>query len=145
MFLAIAWIATNLIGAWMAYDHDRAYDLSWLDQPGRVAQIGNDWLYGWGTGLAMPLWVLAGAAVLAVAVTFGGEAGRLAAALTMVLGGLSLAYSLTNQLTYDRFEATGTERGETALIFASLLLAALLVLIGLITVITTPRARRRRE
>lgn len=143
VFLGVAWIAANLVGAWLSVEHDQPYDLSFLDQPGRVSQIGDDWLRGWGAGLAMPLWILAVAAVLTVAASFGGRTTRLSSVLLMVLGGLSLAFTLTNQVTYDRLNATGTERTETAVIVATMVLAGLLVLIGLLTVITTPRTHRR--
>jgi hypothetical protein len=143
VFLGVAWIATNLIGAWLSVEHDRPYDLSFLDQPGTVSQIGNDWLRGWGSGLAMPLWVLAIAAVLTVVVSFDGSATRLSSVLLMVLGALSIAFTLANQPTYDRLKATATDRGETAVVIASLVLAGMMVLIGLITVITTPRTPRR--
>ena len=143
VFLGVAWIAANLVGAWVSVQNDRPYDLSFVDEPGAVSRIGDDWLRGWGTGLAMPLWVLAVAAVLTVLVSFGGAATKWAALLLMLVGAASIAFTLSNQLTYDRLEATGTDRAETAVIAATLVLAGLLVLIGLLTVITTPRTTRR--
>ena len=143
MFLGAAWIAVQIAGALVSVDHERPYDLSFLDEPGATGRIGDDWLHGWGTGLAMPLGVLAAAAIVTVLVSFGGGWGRFAALLMMVLGGLSIAFTLTNQVTYDRLDATKTDRLETGLIAGSLGLAGLLVVIGFITVITTPRTRRR--
>lgn len=143
VFLGAAWIATQIAGALVSVDHERPYDLSFLDEPGVTAKIGDDWLHGWGTGLAMPLGVLAAAAILTVLVSFGGGWGRLGAFLMMVVGGLSIGFTLTNQVTYDRLDAVKADRVETGLIVASLGLAGLLVVIGLVTVITTPRARRR--
>lgn len=143
VFLGVAWIATGLVGAWLSVEHDEPYDLSFVDKPGLVRNIGDDWISGWGTGLAMPLWILAVAAVLTVIVTFGGTATRVGAMLLMIIGGLSIVFTLTNQLTHDRLTATTTDQAERAVIGASLLLAGLLVLVGLLTVITTPRTRRR--
>lgn len=143
VLLGVAWIAANLLGAWVSVRHDRPYDLSFVDRPGTVPRIGDDWLHGWGTGLAMPLGVLAAAAVLTVLASFGGGLGRLTAFLLMLLGAASLAFTLANQPTYDRLQAPTSNRAETALIVATLVLAALLVLVGLLTVITTPRTRRR--
>lgn len=143
VFLGVAWIAANLVGAWLSVEHDEPYDLSFLDKPGRVSQIGDDWLRGWGTGLAMPLAILAAAAVLTVVVTFGGTATRVGALLLMVVGGLSLAFTSSNQLTHDRLTATATDQTETAVIGAVLVLAGLLILVGFLTLITTPRTGRR--
>jgi hypothetical protein len=142
VFLGVMWIAANLAGAWVAVDHDRPYDLSFLDTPGRVARIGEDWLYGWGTGLAMPLWFLAAAAVLTVVASFGGNATRFSSFLLLLVGGASVAYTLSNQLTSDRLGQRDVDRGETAIIAATLLLAGLMVLIGFLTVITTPKVHR---
>jgi hypothetical protein len=143
VFLGVMWVAANLFGAWVAVDHDRPYDLSFLDAPGKVARIGEDWLYGWGTGLAMPLWFLAIVAILTVAVSFGGTLTKLGSILLLLAGGASLAFTLSNQLTHDRLDATSADRTETAIIGATLLLAGLLVLVSLLTIITTPKQRRR--
>jgi hypothetical protein len=91
----------------------------------------------------MPLGVLAAAAVLTVVVSFGGTATKIGGLLMAVLGAGSLAFTLTNQLTYDRLQAAEGDRTETAIIAATLVLAGLLVLIGLLTFITTPATRRR--
>ncbi len=143
VFLGVAWIATNLLGAWVSVSNHRAYDLKFVDQAGTEGRIDDDWLHGWGTGLAMPLWVLAVAAVLTVLVSFGGGVGKVAAFLMMIVGGLSVAFTLSNQLTYDRLQATEVDRTETAIIIASLGLAVLIVLFGFLTVITTPSTSRR--
>lgn len=142
VFLGVAWVAANLAGAWVSVDHERPYDLSFLDAPGAVGRIGDDWLHGWGTGLAMPLGVLAAATVLTVVVSFGGTATKVGGFLMAALGAASLGFSLTNQLTFDRLRATGGDSTETAIIAATLVLAGLLVLIGFLTVITTPATRR---
>jgi hypothetical protein len=143
VFLGVAWIAANLVGAWVSVDHERPYDLSFVDQPGSVGRIGDDWLHGWGTALALPLGVLAAAAVLTVVVSFGGTATKVGGLLMAVLGAGSLAFTLSNQLTYDRLQAAEGDRTETAIIAATLVLAGLLVLIGFLTFITTPATRRR--
>ena len=142
VFLGAMWIAANLAGAWVSVENKRPYDLKFVDEPGRSGRIGDDWLYGWGTGLAVPMWFLAGVAVLTVAVSFGGRATKYGGVAMMLVGAASLTFTLSNQLTYDRLDATDVDRGETAIIGASLLLAGLLILIGLLTVITTPRHHR---
>ncbi len=143
VFLGVMWVAANLAGAWVSVDHDRPYDLSFLDTPGKVDRIGDDWLYGWGTGLSVPLWFLAAVAILTVVVSFGGGATKFGAVLVMLAGAASLAFSLSNKLTLDRLDATAADRTETAIIAATLFLAGMLVLVGLLTVITTPRQHRR--
>jgi hypothetical protein len=142
VFLGVMWVAANLFGAWVSVDHDRPYDLSFLDAPGKVGRIGDDWLYGWGTGLAMPLWFLAVVAILTVVVSFGGNPTKLGSVLLLLAGAASLAFTLSNQLTHDRLDATSADRVETAIIGATLLLAGLMVLVALLTVITTPKQHR---
>jgi phosphatidylserine synthase len=143
VLLGVAWIATNLAGAWMAVEHERPYDLSWLDEPGAKDHVGDDWLHGWGTGLAMPFAVVAVVAVLTVIATFGGGTSRFSALLLVVVGGLALAYTLTNDLSLDRLRNTELEQGELAVVAGTLVLSGLLVLIGFLTVITTPTTHRR--
>jgi phosphatidylserine synthase len=143
VLLGVAWIAVNLYGAWMAVEHKRPYDLSWLDEPGSKDHVGDDWLHGWGTGLAMPFAVVAVVAVLTVIATFGGGAGKVSAFLILVVGGLCLAYTLTNDLTLERLKNTKIEHAELAVVSATLTLSGLLVLFGFLTVITTPKSHRR--
>jgi hypothetical protein len=142
VFLGAMWIAANLAGAWVSVDHDRPYDLSFVDEPGKVGRIGDDWLHGWGTGLAMPLWFLAIVAVLTVLASFGGNATKLSAALLILAGSTSVAFTLSNKVAFDRLTATSADRTEGAIVIATLLLASLMVLIGLLTVITTPKQHR---
>jgi hypothetical protein len=142
VFLGVMWIATNLVGVWVSVRHHRPYDLAFVDQPGASGRIGDDWLHGWGTGLAMPLWFISIVAVLTVVASFGGNATRWSAALLMVAGALSIAFTLSNKLTFDRLKATGADRTEAAIVICTLMLAALMVLIGFLTVITTPKQHR---
>jgi hypothetical protein len=142
VFLGVMWIATNLAGAWVSVRHHLPYDLSFVDQPGARGRIGDDWLHGWGTGLAMPLWFLSIVAVLTVLASFGGNATRFSAAGLMVAGAMSVAFTLSNKASFDRLKAAGTDHAEAAIVMASLLLAALMVLIGFLTVITTPKQYR---
>jgi lysylphosphatidylglycerol synthetase-like protein (DUF2156 family) len=142
VFLGAMWVAANLAGAWVSVDHDRPYDLSFVDEPGKVGRIGDDWLHGWGTGLAMPLWFLAIVAVLTVLASFGGNATKLSAALLILAGSTSVAFTLSNKVAFDRLTATSADRTEGAIVIATLLLASLMVLIGLLTVITTPKQHR---
>jgi hypothetical protein len=142
VFLGAMWVAANLAGAWVSVDHDRPYDLSFVDEPGKVGRIGDDWLHGWGTGLAMPLWFLAIVAVLTVLASFGGKATKLSSALLILAGSTSVAFTLSNKVAFDRLTATSADRTEGAIVIATLLLASLMVLIGLLTVITTPKQHR---
>ena len=143
VLLGVAWIAVNLYGAWLAVEHKRPYDLSWLDQPGSKETVGEDWLHGWGTALAMPFAVVAVVAVFTVIATFGGGAGKFAALVLMVVGGLCLYYTLTNDLTLERLKNTKLEHLELAVISATLTVTGLMVLFGFLTVITTPKTHRR--
>ena len=143
VLLGVAWIAVNLYGAWLAVEHTRPYDLSWLDQPGSKDTVGEDWLHGWGTGLAMPFAVAAVIALLTVIATFGGGTGRFSALLLTVAGGLCLFYTLTNDLTIQRLKNTKIEHLELAVVSATLTVSGLLVLFGFLTVITTPKTHRR--
>jgi hypothetical protein len=143
VFLGVMWIATNLLGAWISVRHHLPQDLSFADQPGRTGRIGDDWLHGWGTGLAMPLWFISVVAVLTVVASFGGRATKVSAFLLMLVGAASVAFTLSNKPSYDRLQATGADHGEAAIVIATLLLASLMVLIGFLTVITTPKQYRR--
>jgi hypothetical protein len=142
VFLGVMWIATNLFGAWISVRHHLPQDLSFVDQPGASGRIGDDWLHGWGTGLAMPLWFISIVAVLTVVASFGGNATKVSAFFLMLAGAVSVAFTLSNQPSYDRLKAAGADRTEAAIVFATLLLAALMVLIGFLTVITTPKQYR---
>jgi hypothetical protein len=142
VFLSVMWIATNLVGVWVSVRHHRPYDLAFVDKPGASGRIGDDWLHGWGTGLAMPLWFISIVAVLTVLASFGGNATKVSAFFLMLAGAVSVAFTLSNQPSYDRLKAAGADRTEAAIVFATLLLAALMVLIGFLTVITTPKQYR---
>jgi hypothetical protein len=142
VFLGVMWVATNLVGAWVSVRHHLPHDLEFVDQPGARGRIGDDWLHGWGTGLAMPLWFIAIVAVLTVLVSFGGNATRFSAALLMLAGAASVAFTLSNKPAFDRLKATGADRTEAAIVIATLMLASLMVLIGFLTVITTPKQHR---
>ncbi len=142
VFLGVMWIAANLAGAWVSVRHHLPYDLEFVDEPGVRSRIGDDWLHGWGTGLAMPLWFVALVAVLTVLSSFGGNATRLSAALVVLAGAGSVAFTLYNTPAADRLKAAGADRTEGAIVIATLMLAALMVLVGFLTVITTPKRHR---
>ena len=143
VFLGVMWIVTNLVGVWVSVRHHRPYDLAFVDQPGASGRVGDDWLHGWGTGLAMPLWFISAVAIVTVVVSFGGAATKVAAVLMMLAGAASIAFTLSNKLTYDRLQATGADRTEASIVIATLLLASLMVLVGFLTVITTPKQHHR--
>ena len=70
-------------------------------------------------------------------------AGKFAALVLMVVGGLCLFYTLTNDLTIERLKNTKLEHLELAVISATLTVTGLMVLFGFLTVITTPKTHRR--
>jgi hypothetical protein len=141
VLLGIAWVGVTLGAAWVAVDQSVPYDLSFLDSTGTADMVGEDWLYGWGTGLAAPLAAVAAGAILTVLASMDGAAGRLGAFLLAVLGGLSVAYLLANQPVHDLLRDRSKEPVQTALVAATLVLGALLVLVGFTTWLTAPRER----
>lgn len=141
VLLAVAWVGVTLAAAWLSVDHSLPYDLVFLDAPGDASRIGDDWLFGWGTGLAAPMPLVAAVAVLAALSTLGGVAGRTGAFLVALLGGASIAYTLSDRPATDRLGSVAAETTEASLLIASLCLAALLVLIGLGAWLTAPRQR----
>jgi len=141
VLLAVAWVGVTLGAAWLAVDQTIPYDLAFLDRQGDEDRVGEDWLYGWGTGLAAPLGAVAAGAILAVLSSMDGAAGRLGAFLLAVLGGLSVAYTLSNQVTEELLRSRSEEPVQTALVAATLALGALMVLVGFTTWLTAPRER----
>jgi hypothetical protein len=141
VLLAVAWVGVTLGGAWLAVDRTIPYDLSFLDRRGPEDRVGEDWLYGWGTGLAAPLGAVAAGAILAVMSTMDRAAGRLGSVLLAVLGGLSVAYTLSNQVTEELLRSRSEEPVQSALVAATLALGALMVLVGFTTWLTAPRER----
>lgn len=141
VLVAVAWVAVSLGAAWLAVDQEVPYDLSFLDVRGDSSNVGEDWLYGWGTGLSAPMAGAAAGLILAVTSSMDRAAGRLGAFLLAILGGLSIAYTLANQITEERLRSTGTEPVETGLVIATLALAGLMVLVGFTTWLTAPRER----
>lgn len=141
VLVAVAWVAVTVGAAWLAVDHVVPHDLAFLDGPGDSKLVGEDWLFGWGTGLAAPLGAAAAGLILAVMSSMDRAAGRLGAFLLAVLGGLSLAYTLANAVTEDRLRDTGAEPVESGLVIATLALAGLMVLLGFTTWLTAPRER----
>lgn len=139
--VAMGWIGVNLAGAWMAVDRDLPYDLAFLDQPGAVARVAEDWVYGWGNALAVPLVVLAAAAIATVMASTSDRVGRLGSALLALAGVASLVRLLAEQLTLDRLSAEDLGSDEPLLIVGNLVLSALLVLLGFLTWLTSPRDR----
>lgn len=141
VLLAVAWLGVTLGAAWLSVDQTVPYDLSFLDDPGAEDRVGEDWLAGWGTGLAAPLGAVAAGAILTVLASMDRAAGRLGAFLLAVLGGLSVAFTLSNQVTYDLLRDRSEEPVQTALAAATLALGGLMVLIGFTTWLTAPRER----
>jgi hypothetical protein len=141
VLVAVAWVGVTLGAAWLAVDQSIPYDLSFLDDPGAVDTVGEDWLRSWGTGLAAPLVAVAAGAILAVLASMDGAPGRLGAFLLAVLGGLSVAFTLSNDVTYDLLRNQSDEPIQTALVAATLALGGLLVLLGFTTWLTAPRER----
>jgi len=141
VLLGVAWIGVTLGAAWLSVDQTVPYDLSFLDQAGAEDRVGEDWLSSWGTGLAAPLGAVAAGAVLTVLASMDGAAGRLGAFLLAVLGGLSVAFTLSNDVTYDLLRSRSDEPVQTALVAATLALGGLLVLVGFTTWLTAPRER----
>lgn len=141
VLLAVAWVATTLGAASVAVERKLTHDLAFLDAAGASNRVSEDWIYGWGTGLAAPLGAVALVAVLAVLSSMDHAPGRFGAFLLAVTGGLSLAYTLSNQVTEERLRSTGAQPLETGLVVATLALAGLLVLVGFTTWLTAPRER----
>lgn len=141
VLLAVAWVGVTLGAAWLAVNQTIPYDLALVDRQGAEDRVGEDWLYGWGTGLAAPLGAVAAGAILAVLSSMDGAAGRLGAFLLAVLGGLSVAYTLSNQVTEELLRSRSEEPVQTALVAATLALGALMVLVGFTTWLTAPRER----
>ena len=52
VLLGVAWVGVTLGAAWLAVDQTVPYDLSVPRLAGGRDMVGEDWLYGWGTGLA---------------------------------------------------------------------------------------------
>ncbi len=141
VLLALAWVAVTIAAAGVAVDHEVPHDLSFLGDPGDPDRVGEDWLFDWGTGLAPPLAAAAAGVVLAVTSSLDGTVGRLAAFLLGLLGGLSVIYTLANEVTGDLLVGDGGEPVESALVAATLALATLLTLAGFATWLTAPRER----
>lgn len=141
VLLAVAWVGVTLGAAWVSVDEKVPYDLAVVDRAGGPDRVGEDWLYGWGTGLAAPLAVVAAVAIFAVLSSMDRAAGRLGSFLVAVLGGVSIAFTLANQVTQDRLRDTGAEPVQTWLVVATLVLGALMVLVGFTAWLTAPRER----
>lgn len=130
--VSAAWIAVTITGVLVSVDRKLPYDLTFLDRAGSIERVGRDWVYGWGTGLAVPLAVLAAVAIATMLSTFNDAGGRLGTLLLALLGGLSLGFTACQQLTRDRLSGAGLQGLETWLVLASLGLSALMVLLGLL-------------
>jgi hypothetical protein len=141
VLVAVAWVGVTLGAAWLSVDQTIPYDLSFLDETGAKDTVGEDWLRSWGTGLAAPLGAVADAAILTVLASMDRAPGRLGAFLLAVLGGLSVAFTLSNDVTYDLLRNRSDEPIQTALVAATLALGGLLVLLGFTTWLTAPRER----
>lgn len=140
-FLATAWIGVTLAAAWVSVDHELAYDLTFLDAAGTRADVGRDWLLGWGSGLAAPMWAVAAMALVTVLAMFSGGGGRLGAFLVALIAGGSIAFTFSNRPSTRRLQELAGDSTESGLLLATLVLAGLLVLLGLVTWATTPRDR----
>jgi len=141
VLLAVAWVGVSLAAAWVSVEHEVPYGLSFLDRPGPPDRVGDDWLRGWGTGLTVPMGVVAAMAVLAALSALGNSAGRAGAFLLALLGGASIAFTLSSRPATERLRAVGADTTESGLVIATLVLAGLIVLIGLTAWLTAPRER----
>ena len=140
--LSVAWIAVSLAAAWVSVDRRLAHDLSFLDEPGRAGDIGHDWLLGWGSGLAVPMWAVAAMALATALSTYGGGGGRLGALLVALVAGGSIGYTFANRPATQRLRELGGDGVEAWLLLPTLVLAGLLVLLGLVAWATIPRDAR---
>ena len=141
VLLTVIWIGVTLTAAWIAVDEKIPYDLAVLDRTGGRDRVGEDWLFGWGTGLAAPMAVVAAMAVLGAMSALTGPAGRFGAFCVALLGGASLAYTLANRPATERLQAFSNDTTQGGLLVGTLAVAALLVLIGFLTWLTAPRER----
>lgn len=139
--LAAGWIGVSLAAAWVSVERRLAYDLSFVDRPGSAGEIGRDWLLGWGSGLAAPMWLMAAMAVATALSANGGGAGRLGALLVALCGGASIAFTFANRPAAQRLRALG-DGVESWLVLATLATATLLVLLGLLAWATAPKGSR---
>lgn len=143
VLLAVGWIGVNLAAARLAYDRRLPYDLDVLDRSGTSGRIAEDWLLGWGTGLAVPLWFIALGAVLTVLSTLGGSAGRGGSLLLTGVGAASVAFSFLSRHATDLLANPAADPTGAGLVIASVVLAALIVLIGFAAFVASPRERLR--
>jgi len=139
VLLAAGWVAVTLAAAWVAVDRKVGYDLAFFAEAGRAARVEEDWLYGWGTGFAGPMWLVAAVAVLTALSTLSGAAGRIGAFLVALLGGASIAYTLANRPATERLRAFESDLTVSWLLTATLALAGLLALVGFTVWLTAPR------
>lgn len=139
VLLAAGWIGVSLAAAWVSYDRKLPYDLMSLDRTGTTGRIGDDWLFGWGAGLTVPMWVVAAGAVLTVTATLGGGAGRFGAFVLMLVAAASIAYTVDSRHARAQLADLGGDTTASALVVSSLALAGLVVLLGFVAWLTTPR------
>lgn len=143
VLLATGWVGVNLAAAWVSYDRRLPHHIDGLDRTGAPGRIGEDWLLGWGSGLAVPLWFIAIGAVVAVLATLDGAAGRGGALLLAVVGALSVAFTLFSRHAVDLLSDPAGDARVASLVVASVTLAALTALVGLVSFVTAPRDRLR--
>jgi hypothetical protein len=141
--LGVMWVSVSLAAAWVAIDRGIPYRLDFLDQAGTMDHVRREWVYGWGTGLALPLAFLAAVAIMAVVCLFGGSTGRLGCISMAMLGAVALAYTVANGATQERLDAVEADRTVNGLIVANLVLSGLLVLVGVLSWLVTPRTEYR--
>lgn len=139
VLLAAGWVAVTLAAARVAVDRKVGYDLAFFAEAGRAARVEEDWLYGWGTGFAGPMWLVAAVAVLTALSTLAGAAGRIGAFLVALLGGASIVYTLANRPATERLRTFESDPTVSWLLTATLALAGLLVLVGFTVWLTAPR------
>lgn len=142
VLLGLAWVACTAFSAVVSVRAELPYDLRYVDRAGDKAHVGDDWLWRGGTALAAPLAAVAVVLLLSVVVGYGGTATR-AASVLLVLAGLgSIAFTLANRATHDLLTRVHDEPLRTGCVIATLSLAGALVLFGVLTFGTTPRAAR---
>ena len=140
VLVAIGWVGVSLTAAWVSVDQEIPYSLTFVDGAGVPGEIGEDWLAGWGTGLAAPLAGVAAVGLLTALCSLDNALGRAGCLLLAVAGIGSVAFMLSNRPAREALEDATSQSTEAWLAGGTVALAALMVLSGVIAYVTAPRA-----
>ena len=140
VLVAIGWVGVSLAAAWISVDREIPYSLTFVDGAGLPGEIGEDWLAGWGTGLAAPLAAVAAVGLLTALSSLDNALGRAGCLLLAVSGAGSIGFMLADRPARKALEDAGSQSTEAWLAGGTIALAALMVLTGVIAYITAPRA-----